>query len=211
MILTYDTETTGLPSRSLDAHLPTQPRIVQLGAILDDAAGNEIMRLNVIIAHDFDKLPEKVQDGWIGGPKGGAAAVHGITPEMSKALGVNERGALELFLDMVDVAEVIVGHNIAGFDEFIVNGCVRRSLDDVMLSPFRDKRIADTMQMGKPVAKLPARQGGFKNPSLIELHKHLFDGEGFDGAHAAINDVIASRRCFYRMQEMAAAAKGAAA
>ncbi len=210
MILTYDTETTGLPARSKSPELDEQPRIVQLGAILDDAQGKEIMRLDVILALDFETLPEKVQKGWIGEDgKSGAAGVHGISPEMSKRYGVNERSAIDLFLDMLEVAELVVGQNIKGFDNFLVTGCARRALGDRTLDPFAGKRIADTMEMGKPLCKLPARQGGFRNPSLTDLHKKLFDGEGFDGAHAAINDVLASRRCFYRMQDIANAARRA--
>lgn len=208
MILTYDTETTGLPARSRAPELDEQPRIVQLGAVLDDASGKEIMRLDVILALDFENLPEKVQKGWVGEDgKGGAAGVHGISPEVSKAYGVNERTAIDLFLDMIEVAELIVGQNIEGFDNFIVTGAARRALGDNTLDPFRGKRIFDTMKAGTPLCKLPKKGGGLRSPSLTALHEHLF-GEGFDGAHAAINDVLAARRCFYRMQDIANAAQG---
>lgn len=195
MILFYDTETTGLPLRKLDPALPEQPRIVQLAAIMDFDDGKEAMRLDVILDQPSDDNPNR-REQWLGAMKS-----HGIAPEVSRQIGVTEVIALELFLDMLAVSDLIVGQNITGFDNGIVTGALRRALDRPSLDPFKDKKIFDTMLAGKPMCKLPSRQGGLKNPTLTELHKHLFR-EGFDGAHEAISDVLATRRCFYRMQEI---------
>lgn len=204
MILFYDTETTGLPMKGkqpLDH--PLQPRIVQLGALMDFDDGREAQRLDVVIR--LPDLPPEVDAGW-----DKAATFHGITKEMSDQFGVNEHTALNMFLDMVEAADLVVGQNIKRFDNNIVTGCVRRAFNDPSMDPFKDKPQFDTMLAGLPLCRLPSRQGGFKNPTLTELHKHLF-GEGFEGAHTAITDVLATRRCFYRLQEIANEGRAAAA
>jgi len=189
MILFYDTETTGLPRRGKPLDDRLQPRIVQLGAILDDNEGNEVMRLDVILK--LPNLPEEVNESW-----DHAANIHGISRALSERIGVYEPDALNLFLDMLDAADVVVGQNIVGFDNDIVTGCTRRALKDPALTPFKDKKVFDTMKAG---AALMKRTSG--KVSLTALHTYLF-GEAFEGAHRAISDVKATRRCFYRLQEI---------
>lgn len=191
MILTYDLETTGFIERKFPLNDPRQPRIVQLGAILDYPDGREAMRLDVIIA--VANVPE------------GAAKVHGITTETSQKIGLNEDRAIELFLDMLDVAEIVVGQNIKGYDNDLIIGASRRVVQNEAFDPFAGKHIFDTMLAGQALCRIPWRGGGYKKPNLGELHRHLFNGQDFEGAHAAINDVLAARRCFYEMQRLVAA------
>lgn len=187
-ILHYDTETTGLPQRGVSIDHPSNPDVVQLGAVLDNADGKEIMRLDLILYCDRD-IPEA------------AAKVHGITTEVSQAIGVNPAAALDCFFDMVEVANVVVGFNHVGFDNRIITGFARRVYEDPDFDPFVGKQMFDCMTLGKPLVRKKARNGGFANPKLIELHQHLFN-EDFQDAHVAIADVLATRRCFWRMQEM---------
>ncbi len=190
MILHYDLETTGFISRKIALSDPRQPRIVQLAAILDYPDGREAMRLDVIVA--CENVPDE------------AAKVHGITTDIAKKLGVNESTAIELFLDMVEVAETVVGQNIKGFDNDLMTGAARRVVSNEAFSPFVGKNIFDTMLAGQAICRIPWRGGGYKKPNLGELHRHLFDGQDFAGAHTAISDVLAARRCFYKMQEIVA-------
>lgn len=187
-ILFYDLETTGFIEHRYALHDPRQPKIVQIGAILDDEDRNEIMRLDVIIALKGE-IPAK------------AAEIHGITTQMSQALGVNENNAIDIFLDMVDVADLIVGQNVIDFDNKVMTAVVRRLHEDPSADPFENKQFFDTMVAAKPICKIPAKQGGFKKPNLTEIHKHFF-GEGFAKAHSAIADVLAARRCFYALQDL---------
>jgi DNA polymerase III epsilon subunit-like protein len=188
-ILHYDLETTGFIEHRFPLHDPRQPRIVQIGAVLDDADRNEVMRLDVIIALK-DEIPAK------------AAEIHGITTQMSQTLGVNETNAINTFLDMVDVADLIVGQNIIDFDNKVMTAVVRRLHKDPSADPFADKQFFDTMVAAKPICKIQAKSGGLKKPNLTEIHKHFF-GEGFAKAHSAIADVLAARRCFYALQDLA--------
>uniref|UniRef100_A0AB74UMQ8 Uncharacterized protein n=1 Tax=Caulobacter phage BL57 TaxID=3348355 RepID=A0AB74UMQ8_9VIRU len=146
-------------------------------------------------------------DSWVGTPaKPGAASIHGISPDLSEAIGITEDIAVEAFLDLVAVADVIVGHNHVSFDNKIMTNVVRRVLRRPDADPFAGKAMFDTILAGMPLMRLPARQGGFRKPKLIDLHKHL-TGEGFEDAHTAIADVLATRRCFYAMEDMVAAKK----
>jgi len=187
MILHYDLETTGFINRQVALSDPTQARIVQLAAILDDLDGNEIMRLDVIIAVARGVPPK-------------AAAIHGITTEVSQRVGLNESRAIELFLDMLEVADVVVGQNIVLFDNDLIIGAARRVTADETLNPFEGKNIFDTMVAGAPICRLPWKGSGFKKPNLMELHRHFFH-EDFAKAHSAISDVLAVRRVFYAMQD----------
>lgn len=196
MILTYDTETTGFLDRKLPMDDEAQARIVQLGAILDDEQGNEIMRLDVVIRHP--DLPESVRTSWAK-----AATIHGISEEFAAKVGVTEVIAIEMFMDMVAVADLVVGHNIKGFDNDMVRAQVRRVLGRSE-DPFAGKTLFDTMPNGAALMRRP--QGKVK---LTALHQHL-TGEDFDGAHRAINDVLATRRCFYALQDIAAGRRSAA-
>ena len=48
--------------------------------------------------------------------------------------------------------------------------------------------------------RLPGKYGKYKNPSLTQLHMHLF-GEKFDDAHDALADVVACARCFFELKD----------
>lgn len=200
MILTYDTETTGFPEtkRSLEE----QPRIVQLGAVLDYPDGREAMRLDAIIR--VGEVPANVLHSWTVGRDndGGAARIHGITPEISEKIGITEEIVFDMFLDMVAVADVIVGHNHVWFDNKVTTNVVRRVYKKADADPFANKKMFDTIEAGKLLMKLPSKQGGYRKPKLIDLHTHL-TGQGFEDAHTAIADVLATRRCHRAMLKIA--------
>jgi DNA polymerase III subunit epsilon len=184
MILFFDTETTGIPDPKLPAEDPSQPRVVQIAAIMDYPDGTEAQRLDVILY--CDDVPEE------------ASNVHGITTEISRKIGLNEGTGIDLFIDMLEVSELVVAHN-APFDIGILTGSARRITCNPTFDPFAGKPVFDTMRAGKIILKLPDRQGGLRNPSLTVLHKGLF-GCDFEGAHRAITDVLATRKCFYELR-----------
>lgn len=201
MILFYDTETTGFPNGKLP--LNEQPRIVQLGAILDFEDGREAMRLDFIIRHT--DLPRSVMESWVGKDgKSGAAAIHGITPEISEKIGMTEEIAFDAFLDLVAVADTVCGHNHEYFDNKVVNLSLQRVLKRDGFDAFAKAKSFDTIKAGAQLMRKPSKVGGFQKPKLIDLHTYL-TGEGFADAHTAIADVLATRRCFYAMQALVAA------
>jgi DNA polymerase-3 subunit epsilon len=186
MILFFDTETTGLWNFKAPVGDPSQPRLVQLAALFADPDGTERMRLDLVIYRD--DVPEPSQ------------RAHGITTEFAQTFGVNEGAALSIFQDLVEVSDTVVAHNLE-FDERVIKNALYHC-GDKQPDPFSGKNKFCTMLVSNPICRIPKRGGGIKFPTLTEAHRFFF-GEGFDNAHQAIHDVLACKRVFMELQEMA--------
>lgn len=183
--LFFDTETTGLP---IDYDAPSSdtanwPRLVQLSWILTDDKGNDISRGDYIIYPKGFTIPV------------GASNIHRITTERALAEGVALDSAMSLFINALDSAEYIVGHNIA-FDIKVVGAeMVRLGKDDML----RTKKAFCTMIVGTEFCKLPGNYGNYKWPKLKELYNKLF-GCDFEEAHNSAADIEATKKCFWEMR-----------
>jgi DNA polymerase-3 subunit alpha len=185
MFLIYDTETTGLP-RNFEApvtDLENWPRVIQLAWQLHDADGS------LIEARDFLIKPENFTIPY------NAAKVHGITTEMAAEHGEDLKLVLEQFILSLEQAQVIVGHNI-DFDLNIIGAeFVRCGFENF----FEGKLQICTKLESVDFCALPGgRGGGFKWPTLEELHQKLFSDD-FPDAHNAAADVMATSRCFLEL------------
>lgn len=185
MILFFDTETTGLWNYKAPVGHESQPRLVQLAALMADDEGNERMRIDLVIYRD-EEIPVP------------AVKAHGITKEFATAYGVNEAAAVNIFEDMVEVCDLIIAHNLDYDERVIKNSLFHLKLkhDD----PFKGKQKFCTMQASNPICRIPKRGGGIKFPSLMEAHQY-FVGEPFENAHQAIHDVLACKRVFHKLEE----------
>lgn len=180
MILVFDTETTGKADFHRSPDHPCQPRIVQLGALLLNVEGEELMSLNVIIKPDGWVIPKEASD------------IHGITQEIAERDGVAEIEATKSFDKMLMCADVAVAHNF-DFDHLVLSrGSVIRERE------LRRKGFC-TMKALTDVCQLPGPYG-FKWPKLQEAHQFAF-GSMFEGAHDAMADVRATARLYLWMQE----------
>lgn len=178
-IIVFDTETSGLPGKNLD--LEFQPHICQFAAVIYEGSEDslrEVKRMNFLI-----KPPVAMEYE--------AVAIHGITNKMVEdappfADFVDE--IMEAFHD----ADVAVAHNIA-FDKQVLE-CEFLRLG--RSGTFLPEQIFDTMKETKELCAIPSQRhpGKLKSPRLEELHRFLF-GAGFDGAHDALVDVLATGRC----------------
>jgi DNA polymerase III subunit alpha len=185
MFLIFDTETTGLP-RDYNAPLTNfdnWPRMVQLAWQVHDFEGKLVEIENLIIHPDGFTIPYN------------AEKIHGISTQMAIEHGIPVIEALEKFRAAVEKSTHIAGHNI-GFDlniagsEFLRNG---------FENPLEKKIVVDSMHTSTEFCALPGgRGGGFKYPTLGELHKRLF-GENFVEAHNAAADVVATARCLLEL------------
>lgn len=89
LILSYDTETTGIPDWKIPSDSPDQPHLVSLAAILVNAETREVVdSMDVIIKPDGWEIPQETID------------IHGITMEIAEKEGIPEQEALEMFLAM---------------------------------------------------------------------------------------------------------------
>ena len=102
----------------------------------------------------------------------------------------------DLFFDMA-ASDYLIAHNI-NFDKNVISAEFIR----YQVKP-RSKLIKlCTMQESTDYCKIKNKWGGYKWPSLIELHNHLF-GEDFDGAHDALADVKACAKSFFELKKRA--------
>lgn len=186
--LIFDSETTGLPPKGTDYKTDFEqfPHIVQLSWYFNGEY------------HDYIIKPE----GWIIPEE--AAKIHGITTEIALEKGTPMNEVLNIFIRYCEQAERLIGHNIF-FDTSVIKANVFREfkaingygyfieMSDKALD--KSKRI-DTMM--KTIKFVGAKQTGKntpKFPSLADLHYKLF-GWCFEGAHNAIKDVEATKRCY---------------
>ncbi|MGB0522442.1 MAG: DNA polymerase III subunit alpha [Flammeovirgaceae bacterium] len=189
MYLIFDTETTGLPKR-FDApveDLDNWPRIVQIAWQLHDASGKLIEAKNHIVKPDGFVIPFN------------AEKVHGISTKRALAEGLDLKVVLAEFEDAINRTEVLIGHNIVGFD---INVMGAEYLRMEMQSKILERDTCDTMKDTVEFVAIPGGRGKgkFKFPTLTELHQKLF-GEGFGDAHDAAYDVAANARCFFGLLE----------
>lgn len=194
LYLFFDTETTGLIDRKLSLEHESQPRIIQLAAILKHEK-KSICKINLNLKHDNLIIPEKITE------------LTGIT-QKDHDNGVPAKEALHIFSAMRDISDARVGHNIS-FDKTMI------AREELALGIERKKYHGQdfcTMQMSRPICKMPptdkmtaAGIEGYKSPKLQEAYLHFF-GKEFENAHNALADVEACANLFFHIKEQQKAA-----
>lgn len=187
MKLFFDTETTGKANFKLPPLHPTQPRIVQLGALLTDDTGKELCSLDVIIKPDNWVIPSE------------ASAIHGINNELAMSVGVPILGVLRVFSGLLIQSDTLIAHNI-DFDSLLVQGELLRQGDRTIQATNNLLAIKKfcTMHATTDICKLPGNYGNFKWPKLSEAYKHIL-GKDLVGAHDAMTDVRACKEIFFTL------------
>ena len=204
LILTFDTETSGLPkTRTISPdNLELWPHIMQLSYIIYDTELNDIS----LIKDEIIKIPEEVS------VSEDSIKLHGITKEMTQIKGIQIHEALSEFFNHLKKADKVVGHNIK-FDidmlrvetlrfiwekkelqkkaileakhnlHYLTNlvniYCTMENSIDLCNIQTLDK-------FGKPYTKWP---------KLSELHFKLF-GTNPNHLHNSLVDVLVTLRCF---------------
>ena len=182
MYLIFDTETTGLP---LDWKAPLTnfenwPRCVQLAWQIHDDQGRLVDVKNYIIKPEGFNIPFN------------AEKIHGISTERANKRGIAIKDVLTEFINDLKKSQFIIGHNIS-FDINII-GCELLRLG--LINCLEDFASIDTKNESTEFCAITGGKGGrFKWPTLLELHKKLFNEE-FSEAHNASADVEATSRCF---------------
>lgn len=197
-ILFLDTETTGLPTDFYASYKDVEnwPRLVQCSWILEDNETNEVTENDFIIKPDGFIIPFA------------ATKIHHITQGRAERNGKPIESVLSKFeLDLLK-ADLLVAHNIE-FDLNIVaaefyrlkknNECVlaARTINKIIRTLFSKPNFC-TMETGTYYTKIETYNGEYKWPKLIELYRHLF-GHDFKGAHNSLDDIRATRECFWEM------------
>jgi len=186
MYIIFDTETTGLPKRY---NAPIQdvdnwPRAVQLAWQIHDEWGELIEQKSVLIKPEGFDIPYDSEQ------------IHGISTALADKKGETLVDVLEEFNNALDKAKFMVGQNV-DFDVNIMGAEFYRAGFDTALM---DMPVLDTCtEKTAKLCQIPGgRGGGFKLPTLTELHEFLFK-EPFAEAHNASADVEATARCFLEL------------
>ena len=197
-VLVYDTETTGRPLNYLapPSAGPNWPFIVQLAwAVIDLRIDRVVQQVSSVV-----RLPK----GVLVEPE--AAEIHGFTAEMTQA-GQSFPVVSAQFLAAAKNIDFCVCHNV-GFDCPVVMSNLMRcqGYHDLIVGRTAHEFFGDiphvcTMVESVEVCKIPIQMGRYKWPRLEELHNHLF-GVGFEGAHDALADVMATTRCFLELRRL---------
>lgn len=192
--LFYDTETTGLPLFHEPSEDPRQPHIVQLAAALVDLDSRRtIASMDVIVRPDGWEVPAEV------------AAIHGITTEHARAVGVAEATALRMLVGLYN-ARKRIAHN-EQFDARIIRIGLKRH--DVGLDPdvWKAGPSECTQALSTPILKLPPTEkmraaGRMHNKSanLGEAYRY-FTGNELVGAHSAMVDVQACMTVYFAIKD----------
>ncbi len=104
---------------------------------------------------------------------------------------------LKQFSKAVANSKYLIAHNM-NMNECVLSAeYLRKSIDNPI---FRNERIC-LMQEGTHFCKIPNNRGGFKWPSLTELHAVNFH-QRYSPSGNARADVIAAARCFIKMKKM---------
>jgi len=197
-ILFFDTETTNLPQFKKPNHDPSQPKILQLGAILADESGEVVEEFSTLV---------QIGDSPIN-PY--ALAAHGISAKKANEEGISPLAAFIKFHELASSCDALACHNF-NFDIKLIQITsaqvapffVESDAADLMMSDIEELPYYCTMASTISYCNLPFPSGrkGKKFPKLEELHRILFE-ENFEGAHDAMADVRATMRCYFELKKL---------
>jgi len=193
MILFFDTETSGMIKRDLPEDHPSQPRLVQLGALLTEHDLRPRAEIAMIVESEGVSFDRR------------AVEVHGITEEIADRCGLPMLVVLATFSNLCRRASLVVAHNLA-FDAEVMACQFKRAARPNPLE-FPELRFECTMKASTPILKLPGNYGDYKWPSLDEAHR-FFLGEGVEGAHDALADVRACARIWKALRARTSGVEG---
>src|SRR5580698_937031 len=142
MIITFDTETTGLADFKARSADPAQPHIVQLAVVTYDDDGAELSANSLIIR----------PDGWMVPPE--MTAIHGISHERAMDEGVPEAIAVELFISIQARGWLRVAHN-ESFDRRIMRiAMTRAGIVRDFIEAIESRMAYCTCNAAKPIVNL---------------------------------------------------------
>ena len=184
LLFFYDTETTGIPNFKEPSEHPGQPHIVQIAAALvDDETRKTVSSINLIIKPDGWTIPEELTE------------IHGISTDFALETGVSITRALQVFFGLWK------GRKRVGFNESFDARIIRIAQHKLgspeeQLEAWKNGDKECAMYAARKHTNLPKN----KLPKLIEAYQHFF-GEGFDGAHDAMNDVNALIAVYFAVKD----------
>lgn len=176
----FDTETTGIPEWQKPSGDDCQPHLVQLAAHQVDVENEKVIQtMDVIIKPDGWEIPQETID------------VHGITMEHAMDVGIPEKMALEMFLELWG-GNLRVAYNTT-FDNRMIRIGTKRYFDESVINAWKEGEYECAMIASKKAMGLS------KNQKLGVAYKH-FTGKDLQDAHTAIADVNACMEIYFAIK-----------
>lgn len=189
-MLFVDTETTGVPDNRCGLGDPSQPRIVELAAILVTHDWVERAVMSMVIQPDGYDIPERMTE------------VHGIGTTLAKSIGIPITYALAMASQLARKANVMLAFN-AEFDGRMIDIELIKAKQPKD-SPLSTIKLKDLAEPASRVCKSPptqamidaGRSDQFKTPKLIEAFPILTGGLTYPGrVHSGLADCRAAIMC----------------
>ena len=190
-VIVFDTETTGLP---LGRNPPIEdtskfPYIIQLSYILYDTDTNALLNLR----DDIINIPNDVIISKE------STNIHGITRTICNRKGINLDKAIDDFNEQLNIADIIVGHNVAFDKRMILVESIRLNKEQYFTKQeCKKKEFCTMMKCVKLCGIVKTSIVGekyYKFPTLSELYTKLFNKIPI-GVHDSIVDVLICLRCY---------------
>lgn len=190
IFLPFDVETTGFPSTKRALNNPSQPHLVSCSALQVLPTGRIQQSMSKLVA------PE----GWTWDMDGGAAKVHGLTPEECTIFGDSEKAVLDEFLHLWHTDAHLIAHNLK-FDQSIIAITIARYYpkEYALLAAWQAAPGTCTQVENKERVGATTVKGSPKMPNLAETYKH-FTGEELERHHSANADAVACYTIWMHMQ-----------
>ncbi len=119
-----------------------------------------------------------------------------LTKEEIDEKGIDIEDILKTFNTSVEKCEYIFSHNLKFNENVLAAEYIRNTVD---INFFPKERFC-LMEEGTYYCKLPSKRGGYKWPSLTEMHAVCFNST-FTPPNNARADVIAAARCFIKLMK----------
>lgn len=160
------------------------PRVIHLSWIVLDENLKPIQDFDWVIKPDNYHYTEEM------------AKAHGLDHAKVWSDGADIKEVLTQFKEVVENAKYVFAHNLS-FNENVIGAEFVRAN---MRHKLHYSENYCLMHEGTYYCKIPKRGGGYKWPSLQELHSTIFK-QGYTPSNNARADVIAASRCFIALMK----------
>ena len=224
IILVFDTETTGLApyenllkirdiskkkyneinnslnnnSSSWNEWMPMWPVILQLSYILYDTDKNTCKLYNKYIDFSLDKMKEYMKNENTHKTTKIALRASIKEPNLNK---ISIGNALDDFIKDFKIADIIVGHHVLADERMILAELKREGREKDFDLILKSNKFYCTQKNSINIVKKHNVNGKkYSYPSLAETYEKLFHYKPLsEKLHNAMNDVIITFRCFYKL------------
>ncbi len=184
MFLLFDVSTNGKP-KNWKAHFTdtfSWPKLTHLSWLLYDKKGELTEEGDYLISPTgFELDPTSLKRA-------------GLDEEMLANEGVPVRSALEHFNKALAEAMYVFAFNLQYNENVVLAEFYRANIDQKLTAAERFCLMRESTYF----CKIKGRDGGYKWPSLTELHSKLFN-TSYEGVGNAKKDLMAISRCFNKL------------